>query len=490
MRVLDVVNFSNWRNPAADSGVRLQSELIRAVARKRGDYFFYLLVPKELEKELASTFSTDQVQLIPTTLLSRQQGGSHHFDVRELRSLLDLRRIDVDVLFINQPELTAGLLDFFNRVHFFDLHCFNYVHWMDWHRSDEVKNRWNAPGNLTLLSSVILSAVTGCNSAYGKARIIREAARWFNDAALSQIERRLVPLHPGIQTNEVLAAKVRSHHPVKTIIYPFRAQKYTGFRAFIDHLAALWRKRQDFRVVVTNPSEYDYIKRYPQRLPFLEVGEFDRAQYLRELWKADIVVGCHNGASQWSLAAAEAVAAECVPLFNSESFFEELLSAALPTGLPLAVRDRYFYYRSEFSKRLEYLLDNLDKERRLIRSIAHQVRSYYDWNNRVEDWIRCIEICDRASPELRGQTDVSRRIDAIISRCGTIPKEELLRELGWHVKSRHISWTRYRKYLRAHYCEDCRSPLAAFSVHPNPDFPASRPESGKPTPIRSIRHRT
>ncbi len=464
MRILNVLNFSNWRNPAADSGIRLQHELLRAVARKRGDYFFYLLIPKEAEREIRCTFEAANVQLIPTTSMSRQQGGAYHFDLRELDALLDLRRIDVDVLFINQPELTAGLLDFFNKVHFFDLHCFNYIHWMDWQRSDDVKNRWNVPGNLTLLTSILMSEVTGCNSAYGKSRIVTEAARWFNDSTTAEIERKLVPVHPGIQVPEICAAKVRSRHPVKTIICPFRAQKYTGFRALIDHLAALWAKRQDFRVLVTNPSEYDYIKRLPQRLPFLEVGQFDRNQYLRELWKADIVVACHNGSSQWSLAAVEALAAECIPLFNSESFLPELLAAPFPAGLTPALLDRYFYYRSEFPRRLEYLLDNINEERKIIRPIAERVRVYYDWAKRVDDWILCFEAVDRISPELRGQTDVSRRIDAILAEHGSILKEDLMRELAWHVKSRHISWSRYRKYLRSNYLENNRSPFVKFSA--------------------------
>lgn len=480
MRILNVLNFSNWRNPAADSGIRLQHELLRAVARKRADYFFYILIPEEAEHEIRSSFEGANVQLIPTTSMSRQQGGAYHLDLRELETLLDLRRIDMDVLFINQPELTAGLLDFFNKVHFFDLHSFNYIHWMDWQRSDEVKNRWNVPGNLTLLTSILMSEMTGCNSVYGKRRIVAEAARWFNDSTTAEIERKLVPLHPGIEVPEICAAKVRSRHPVKTIICPFRAQKYTGFRALIDHLAALWAKRQDFRVVVTNPSEYDYIKRLPRRLPFVEVGQFDRRQYLRELWKADIVVACHNGSSQWSLAAAEALAAECIPLFNSESFLPELLGAALPAGLPPVLQERCFYYRFEFPRRLEYLLDNIAEQRRMIRPIAEQIRLYYDWANRVDDWMPCFDAVDRASPELRSPTDVSRRIDTIMAAHGSILKEDLMRELAWHVKSRHISWSRYRKYLRSNYVEDHQSPFVRFSARSKTRASSRRSRQSRP----------
>jgi hypothetical protein len=100
----------------------------------------------------------------------------------------------IDVLFLNQPELTAAFLDLFNKIHFFDIHSFGYIHWMDWKRADNVKNRWNQPANLNLLTSVLLSAVTGCNSHYGKQQILREAAAGFNSATLERIDSKLIPL--------------------------------------------------------------------------------------------------------------------------------------------------------------------------------------------------------------------------------------------------------------------------------------------------------
>ena len=48
VRVLDILNFSNRRNPQADSGVQLKKELISAILRHRDDFFFYVLVPWEL----------------------------------------------------------------------------------------------------------------------------------------------------------------------------------------------------------------------------------------------------------------------------------------------------------------------------------------------------------------------------------------------------------------------------------------------------------
>ncbi len=436
IRVLDILNFSNRRNPQADSGVQLKKELISAILRNRDDFFFYILIPSELHATFESEFKGKNVCLIPVNSLSRQQGGAFHFDVSEITSRLDFKKVDVDLLFVNQPELTAPLLDLFNKVHFFDVHSFGYIHWMDWKRSDNVKNRWNQPANLSILTSILLSAVTGCNSQYGKARILKEAA----------------------------AAQTNGRFTTKTIIFPFRTQKYAGFKSLVEiHMANLWKRRKDFRLLLTNPSDYDYIKNYSQRFPFVEVCRLDRKDYLETLWKADIVVGCHNGSNQWSLAAVEAIAAECVPLLNQSSFFPEMILAATPKYDRRALAQKYFYYRGTFTQKLEALLDKLEDEKLQVKVLAKRFRRFYNWDNRVADWIHCFELADAAAQEITSRSKAIGDIEAMLDSKGKCTKESILQHLEWHPKSRQISWTKYRKYLRKRAVEDSKSPVVAFS---------------------------
>jgi hypothetical protein len=464
IRVLDILNFSNRRNPQADSGVQLKKELISAILRNRDDFFFYILIPSELHGAFESDFKGKNVRLIPVNFLSRQQGGAFHFNVSEITSQLDFKQVDVDLLFVNQPELTAPLLDLFNKVHFFDVHSFGYIHWMDWKRSDNVKNRWNQPANLSILTSILLSAVTGCNSQYGKAQILKEAAVWFNSRTLEDIERKLVPLWPGINTPEICAAQTTERFKTKTIIFPFRTQKYAGFKSLVEiHMANLWKRRKDFRLLLTNPSDYDYIKNYSQRFPFVEVCRLNRKDYLETLWRADIVVGCHNGSNQWSLAAVEAIAAECVPLLNQSSFFPEMVLAATPKYDRRSLAQKYFYYRGAFTQKLEALLDNLEDEKLQIKVLAKRFRRFYNWDNRVGDWINCFELADAASQEITSRSKAMGDIEAMLNTNGKCTKESILQHLEWHPKSRQISWTKYRKYLRRRALEDPKSPIVAFS---------------------------
>jgi hypothetical protein len=462
IRVLDILNFSNRRNPQADSGAQLKKELISTILRKRQDYYFYILIPSELLATFECEFNDKNVCLIPTNIVPRQQGGAFHFNVRELASLLDFKQIDVDLLFVNQPELTAPLLDYFNKVHFFDIHSFGYIHWMDWKRVDRIKNRWNQPANLNILTSILLSAVTGCNSRYGKERILQEAAVWLNSTALELIDKKLIPLWPGINCQDIMSAKTDERFPIKTLIFPFRTQKYTGFKSLVEvHLANLWEKRKDFRLLLTNPSDYDYVKNYPRRFPFIEVCRFNRKDYLEALWKADIVVGCHNGSNQWSLAAVEAVAAECIPLFNKSSFYPEMILEAAPE-LKQESLQRHLYYRGNFAEKIEALLDNLETERRQVKLLSRKFRQFYDWDNRVEDWIRCLDFADAASPEITERSRAIREIEALLKQNGRCSKEAILQHMNWHPKSRQISWTKYRKYLRKRAAEDAHLPIVIF----------------------------
>jgi hypothetical protein len=463
IRVLDIINFSNRRNPQADSGVQLKKELIKAVLRHRNDFFFYILVPGELVESFKSAFKTKSVVLIPVNFVPRQQGGAFHFDVREITSVLDFKRIDIDLLFVNQPELTAPLLDLFNKIHFFDVHSFGYIHWMDWKKSDSIRNRWNQPANLSIVTSILLSAVTGCNSHYGKQRILREAAVWLNPTALESVDKKLVPLWPGIESREIIAAKTVKRFLKKTIVFPYRTQKYTGFKSLVEiHLAKLWKRRKDFRLLLTNPSDYDYVKNYPERFPFVEVCQLNRQEYLDALWKADIVVGCHNGSNQWSLAAVEAIAAECVPLLNQTSFYPEMILAATPKRDWQLVLEKYFYYRATFTQKLEGLLDNLEEEKVEIKTTARRFRQFYNWDNRVADWIRCFELADAAPAEITAQSKAIGEIESLLNSNGKCSKEAILQHLNWHPKSRQISWTKYRKYLRRQVSEDSRSAEVIF----------------------------
>ena len=467
-RILNVVNFSNGTNPQADSGLRFQIELLRAILKKRDDFCFYLLAPTKACEILIREIHHENIHVIATNFVSRQRGGTFHFDTNELSRLIDLKRVDIDVLWINQPELTSAFLDYFNKVHFLDVRAFSYVHWMDWKKINPEKNRWNTPGNLSLLAGLHVSQAVGCNSDFGQQKILSEASRFLKDDLVDQIKNKLVPLEPGIDRRAILKWRSNRKSKKKTIIFPFRTQSYTGFKSLVEvHLAQLWTKRKDFRLVVTNPNRNSTIERYSKKYPFISTGCFTRAEYVKALWEADIVIGCHNGTNQWSMAAVEALAAECVPLFNEKSFFPEMLYKALPLRKHELIADRFLYYRVSLRPKLEFLLDNLEANRKLMMELGRRIRVFYDWDAMAYDWIAQLEATDSSTPIVSRSSQAYKKIRKLVSsRSGQgCTKEEILRYLKWHPASRHISWTKYRNRLRKEFTDDPKSQGTCFRKH-------------------------
>ena len=54
-------------------------------------------------------------------------------------------------------------------------------------------------------------------------------------------------------------------------------------------------------------------------------------------------------------------------------------------------------------------------------------------------------------------------IEQFVKSSGTCSKDQILLHMNWHPKSRQISWTKYRKYLRRSVTEDAQSAVVVFT---------------------------
>jgi glycosyltransferase involved in cell wall biosynthesis len=301
---------------------------------------------------------------------------------------------------------------------------------------------------------MLASRLVGCNSEFGRQKILQAAKPWLSEGAQKVLEERLVPLYPGIDARDVRS--VRTSKPrgkVKTLVFPYRALRYTGFPYLLGHMKKLWQRRRDFRLLLTDPSQSRAIQRLGERLPFIEVLSLSRSEYLQVLWEADIVLGMHNGWNQWSLAAVEAMACECMPLFSSEAFFPEMLRNCCADHEWSLVRGKFLYYRSEFVERLSDLLDDDGEARALAARLARRARSFYGWEKRAQAWSTCLDLVDASIPPVTARSKTAVALVRHVAHCGGCGKAELLRAMKWHVRTRQIPWSRYRKHLRANVAD-------------------------------------
>ncbi len=357
-----------------------------------------------------------------------------------------------------------AFLQFFNRQTFHNVPAVSYVHWFDTRRPSTPKQLHHRPALLAALSGMVVSSAVGCNSVFGRERIIKQAAEWFHPKAVEQLRQRLVVLPPGVDVRELLEGR-RPRPPGRVrILVNHRLLKYTGVRALLtDTLPQLWTQRQDFEVRATNPSHI----RLPRLLTdksWLRVETLSRELYVQTLWECDIVLAPHR-AAHWSMSALEAICAETVPLMNAESFFSEMMEPILGVLSPAKrrhIEQRWFYFRAKCVRRLSNLIDNIDDEREIAREVARRAREIYDWRSWTERWREMIYAAELKTPVMSERTPSMRRILEMLRTDGPLPKE-ILRRLGWTPKQRTLAWTSFRKHLRAVAPDDPERAYVVFS---------------------------
>jgi hypothetical protein len=212
------------------------------------------------------------------------------------------------------------------------------------------------------------------------------------------------------------------------------------------------------------------------RQSWLTVATLSRSDYLEILTNSDLVLAPHR-ATHWSISTLEAICAGCVPLMNVESFFIEMLEpiiGSLPMSVGKHVRGRWFYFRSELKKRLIDLLDNLDEERQIASLIAKGARAIYDWGTWADAWLDIFHEAERHIPLIGARNPSLLRIMRMIELKSMMPKEAILRELGWSPKQRALSWTSFRKHLRSMAPDDSQRPDAIFRHRPTIKVPEVR----------------
>jgi|SRR5579862_424097 len=475
-RILIAINYSAGENTNGDSGFAFTAQLILSLLARDSSLHFYVLAPQDKSEEWTTRLSRPCVTIIPVPMVPRLHGGDFQFDPAELYRRFDFRRYDVDLLFLNQPELAPGFLQFFNRQTFHNVPAVCYVHWFDTRRPSTPKQLHHRPALIAALSGIVVSAATGCNSEFGRERILQQARQWFNSDTIEEMATKLVIFPPVVDVNELLAFRVDGCSKKVQLLINHRLLKYTGVRSLLTHfLPQMATRRRDFNVLATNPSKV----RLPgslTKVPWLCVKTLDRDNYLAALWKSDIVLAPHR-AAHWSISTLEAICAQTVPLMNCETFFPEMMKPiieGMSAGKRRHIESRWFYFRGNFSKRLSELIDKIDDERELAVEIGRRARLHYSWDAWSERWIELLHSVDRQVPRMSEQNPSMQKILKMIRDEGSLPKQELLRRMRWTPKTRALAWTSFRKLLREAAPDDPRQSEVVYRLVRRRSKPAGK----------------
>jgi len=466
LRVLSQINYSAGENADGDSGLNFTGNLLRALVAKDADLHFYVMVPERHAAIWEAVLDHPQITPVVLPLQPRLHGGDFQFDPAELYRRFDLRRFDVDLLFLNQPETAPAFLQFFNRQMFHNVPCISYLHWFDTRRPSTPKQRVHEPALLAALTGLAVSDEVGCNSRYGRDQVLAHARRWFHADAVAALSQRIRILPPPVNATELAPRRRPRKNPLPLILINHRLLKYTGVRtALTTVLPRFWQDNKSFHVHVTNPSRMRLAGTITQ-VPWLTVETLPRSDYVKLLQRCDIVVAPHR-ATHWSISTVEAICAGCVPLMNVEGFFPEMFEpilASLPQSVAKHISGRWFYFRGSILSRLQSLFDNLSEEREIARTVAVLAGQFYGYDAWVDPWLDMFHAAERRIPVMADRNPSLLRILDMLRRNGATSKQMILRELGWAPKQRGLSWTAFRKNLRQLASDDSRSPEAIFEL--------------------------
>jgi hypothetical protein len=92
-------------------------------------------------------------------------------------------------------------------------------------------------------------------------------------------------------------------------------------------------------------------------------------------------------------------------------------------------------------------MDNIEHERERARVVGQRARKYYDWQAAAKQWEAVFQSVASTAPIVGDDSKAFSSLLRHIRHRGECTKAELLRKMGWHPKSRHIPWTKYRRRL-------------------------------------------
>jgi len=109
---------------------------------------------------------------------------------------------------------------------------------------------------------------------------------------------------------------------IKMILFPNRLSmiNYTHHEEFIEAVNNLYEKRQDFRVVFTNPSQkisWGWLKDNVKSLYCFTEKSLSRGQYISLLWNSDIIVSLYTIERYGGCANVEGIYCEAYPVMTN-----------------------------------------------------------------------------------------------------------------------------------------------------------------------------
>lgn len=274
-----------------------------------------------------------------------------NFPARFFQKLLGEEKIDI--IWSHLPEWTNQVL-VARRYSTVTQPVYGYCHW--WEIPDNGAYQHNT--FITNVQGMLKMKTCGVNSQWVKNKVLERASEIFNTETIAKLDTIIQPWYLGCD------AWQDSEIDKKTILFNHRDDAYTGSEWFFNEMDKLYEIRQDFTVLTSISS----IKR-----PYIKsVRHTDRGEYLKNIGRAHIGVGCFTKYSAWSMSTTDGLSRNVPYILPKELCYEEMVGKDYPL---------MYQGKQEFMKILVDVLDGII-ERPNTKEIAENLY----WENNLKNW--------------------------------------------------------------------------------------------------------
>lgn len=330
MNILYTVQQSIYDNEGrftiCDSNIQMMAGILREITIARPDWHFYVLI-QPLNRFLDLTdYSTllykgtkkENVTFIPFKQPRNAFYPRINFDVEYIDHKLGNLLPKIDLLWNNICEVTRNWKTYFyfKKLYIPIISC-NY--WLDCPTIGEEKIDPTISYELRQIDAAECADLVPFTCESGKERFFQNMRNRMQRDFVDKILPKSVIWEFGASYSEIRSYYVKERYDKLTVIFPNRLSptNYTHHLEFFDAVNSLYEERQDFQVIVCNPSnKFSWVdlKRIVKPLYVIAERPLTRSEYVRALWKSHIVASLFTYEVFGGCSNVEGIMADCLPL--------------------------------------------------------------------------------------------------------------------------------------------------------------------------------
>jgi len=385
MKILSYLNVSNISNLEADSGYIFQKLLLRSIIKIKPDTEIYLICPKNTPD------IDDKVTLLPIEdNYFNKYSVRFNFPWNKFMGKASILK-DIDFAIINQPELVSNFRALFSVLGNNKIKIASYLHYIpiekfpskgkiNYTESMNHGNIVNAIFYRQLESVLVADYYITCSKF--AIEFVKSNAALVSMSIKKQISNKIIAIPPPISISEAEKQKTEKSFDTKTLVYNHRLYTHYGTKLIFEWLSELFSKRQDFEVLVTDPTgdrshernsldkSVNYFKDWLADFSFVKIKSIkDHDEYYKTLWRCYAGLAPLKPSALWSMSVVDFLACGKPVLAPNYACFPEMLNNN---------KSLLFKNKKDFFKKANNLFDDENKYNTISMDCRKMTEKYID----------------------------------------------------------------------------------------------------------------